>query len=1284
MTEVSSARLVEALRASLLENERLREAADRAAEPIAVVGMACRLPGGVAGPEDLWELLEREADAVSPLPSDRGWDLDGLYDPDPDRPGRSMTRFGGFLSGLAEFDAGFFGIGEREALAMDPQQRLLLESAWEAVERAGIDPESLRGSDTGVYVGIADWAYGPRLDQVPEHIEGFALTGSVTSVASGRIAYRLGLEGPAVSLDTACSSSLVAVHQACHALRLGECSLALAGGVTAMPHPGMFIEFSRQRGLAPDGRCKSFAAAADGTAWAEGAGLLVLERLSEAERNGRDVLAVIRGSAIGQDGASNGLTAPSGPAQERVIRRALADARLRPSDVDVVEAHGTGTRLGDPIEAEALIATYGRDRDRPLWLGSLKSNLGHAQAAAGVAGLIKMVLALRHGSLPRTLHVDRPTPHVDWSAGQVRLLTRAQPWPENGRPRRAGVSSFGISGTNAHVIIEEAPACDAVSARRSRPGAGVPQDTEEAPAPARAEQDRRTPPDTALWVLSGRTDEAVRAQADRLARWVRERPEHSAGDIGFSLATTRTAFEHRAAVVGSGRDELVDGLAALAEGRVAAQTTRGVADVSGRTVFVFPGQGSQWVGMALELAESAPVFAERLSECLAALEPFVDWSPWAALRGSELDRVDVVQPLTWAVMVALAELWRGCGIEPDAVVGHSQGEIAAACVAGALELADAARVVALRSRAITAIAGGGAMASVALPRERVEPLLAGRGVSVAAVNGPGSVVLAGAVDDVERLVAELAEQGVRTRRVPVDYASHSVAVEGIRDQLLDVLAPVRPRASRIPFYSTVTAGVVAGSELDAAYWYRNLRETVQFGRTTEVLLADGFRMFVESSPHPGLAVSIQETIDSVGAGGTAVIGSLRREDGGLDRFLRSVAEAHVRGARPDWAAVFREHRPRRVELPTYAFQRRRFWLSSQRGRSELETVVAPAEPVGSTDPLRLVRDHAAAALGSDDVGAEDTFTALGFDSLTALDLRKRLQEATGVRLPATLVLEYPTPRLLAEHLAKATTTDSTLAGISGLVERACSDGRADAAIDLMVTAGRCLPETEPSKTSLVPLRSGAARPAVLCVPTVLALSSGYQYAKFADALPVGRSVEVLSLPGFGPGEHPPSSLDRLLADLADAVSARMDDGPIALLGHSSGGWLAHELATRLERPPAGIVLLDTHPALAATTSRFRTAVLRAMLARAAEFDDLEWRLTVTGRYLDLLTEWTPSATAVPTLVVGASEAMADEPPVAWPLPHERVTVAGDHFTMLEEGAGATAEVVHEWLEGRIR
>nr|WP_086821575.1 type I polyketide synthase [Allokutzneria sp. NRRL B-24872] len=1243
MTDVSSARLVEALRASLVENERLREAADRAEEPIAVVGMACRLPGGVASPEELWRLLDGDGDAIGPLPSDRGWDLDHLHDPDPDRPGTSMTRFGGFLDGLAEFDAGFFGIGEREALAMDPQQRLLLESAWEAFERAGIDPVSLRGSDTGVYVGIADWAYGPRLDQVPEHLEGFALTGSVTSVASGRIAYRLGLQGPAVSIDTACSSSLVAVHQACRALRLGECSLALAGGVTAMPHPGMFIEFSRQRGLAPDGRCKSFAAGADGTAWAEGAGLLVLQRLSDAERDGRRVLALVRGSAIGQDGASNGLTAPSGPAQERVIRRALAEARLRPSDVDVVEAHGTGTRLGDPIEAEALLATYGRDREHPLWLGSLKSNLGHAQAAAGVAGLIKVVLSLQHERLPRTLHVDRPTPHVDWSAGQIRLLTAAEPWTCGDRPRRAGVSSFGISGTNAHVIVQEAP--------------------------LRLDREREASTGPALWVLSGRGGEALRQQAQRLARWVRERPDLSPADVGLSLATTRTAFDRRAAVVGSRREELLEGLAALAEGRPSARVARGVADVAGRTVFVFPGQGSQWVGMGLELAKSAPVFAERLAECFAALEPFVDWSPQTALRASELDRVDVVQPLTWAVMVALAELWRSCGIVPDAVVGHSQGEIAAACVAGALSIEDAARVVALRSKAITAIAGGGAMVSVGLPRERVEPLLTGRGVSVAAVNGPSSVVLAGTVGEVERIITELTDQGVRTRRVPVDYASHSVAVEAIREQLLDVLASTKPTASTVPFYSTVHARVVEGTELDAAYWYRNLRETVHFGRTAEALLADGFRMFVEPSPHPGLAVSLQETIDAAGFSGTAVIGSLRREDGGLDRFLHSLAEAHVRGARPDWASVFAAHEPQAVELPTYAFQRKRFWLSTTR---EVD-VAAPAVPERDTDPLRLVREHAAAALGTDSVGAEESFASLGFDSLTALDLRKRLQETTGVRLPPTLVLEYPTPRHLAEHLARAKPT-AGFHGIAALVARAS----ADAAFDLMLAAGRCLPETSPSAARLVPLRSGSTGPTVVCLPTVLALSSGYQYARFAGALPGDRAVEVLSLPGFGPAEHPPTDLESLLEALAGAVPG----GPVVLLGHSSGGWLATELAARTD--VAGLVLLDTRPALAATTPGFRTAVLREMLARAGKFDDLDWRLTVTGRYLDLFADWKPSAVTAPTLVVEAGRAMADEPSLAWPSPHELVTVAGDHFTMLEDGADATAEAVHDWLEGRFR
>ncbi|MFI1971533.1 type I polyketide synthase, partial [Streptomyces cinnamoneus] len=857
-------------------------------DPVVVVGMSCRLPGGVRSPEDLWRIVAGGEDVISGFPADRGWDLESLYHADPGRPGTSYTRDGGFLYDAAEFDAGFFGISPREATAMDPQQRLLLETSWEAFERAGIPAESLKGSRTGVFVGASSAGYAAGAG---ESAEGYQLTGSAASVASGRVSYTFGLEGPAVTVDTACSSSLVALHLAVQALRNGECSLALAGGVTVMATPGMFVEFSRQRGLAADGRCKAFAAAADGTGWAEGVGMLLVERLSDAKRNGHKVLAVVRGSAVNQDGASNGLTAPNGPSQQRVIRAALANAGLAAADVDAVEAHGTGTTLGDPIEAQALLATYGQDREQPLLLGSVKSNIGHTQAAAGVAGVIKMVMAMRHGVLPQTLHVDEPSPHVDWAAGSVELLTERVDWPETGAPRRAGVSSFGVSGTNAHVIVEQAPEVAEPAADRI-----------ELPA--------------VPWVLSGHGEAGLRAQAEQLRSFVEGDPAPDPVRIGWSLASTRATLSHRAVIVGTDLDALIRGLDAVANG----ESHPGVAQapaVSGDVVFVFPGQGSQWAGMALELIDASPVFAERMRECAAALSAFVDWSLFDVLDDEDaLRRVDVVQPVLWAVMVSLAELWRSYGVVPAAVVGHSQGEIAAACVAGGLSLEDGARIVALRSKALLALSGQGGMVSVPLPADR----LRGRdGLSIAAVNGPASTVVSGGNDVLDAVLAEFPQ----AKRIPVDYASHSPHVEQIEAELAEALAPVAPRTGTVPFYSTVTGELTDTAELDAAYWYRNLRHTVAFQPTVEKLLTLGHTVFVEASPHPVLTVGVQDTVDATGAQAT-VTGSLRRNEGTVERFMLSLAQVHVCGARVDWRPVFGDVRP--VELPTYAFQRERFWL----------------------------------------------------------------------------------------------------------------------------------------------------------------------------------------------------------------------------------------------------------------------------------------------------------------------------------------------------------------------
>ncbi len=922
-----------------------------AAEPIAIVGMGCRYPGGVCSPEQLWELVVSGGDAVAAFPADRGWDLDGLYDPDPEHPGTSYAREGGFLYDAAEFDAGFFGISPREAMAMDPQQRLLLEVAWEACEDAGIAPGSLQGSETGVFVGAMTQDYGSRLHEASQGYEGYTLTGNTASVISGRLSYAFGLQGPAVTVDTACSSSLVALHLACQALNGGECALALSGGAAVMTSPGMFIEFSRQRGLAPDGRCKSFAQAADGTGWSEGVGVVLLERLSDARRLGHPVLALVRGSAVNQDGASNGLTAPNGPSQRRVIARALAAAQLSAADVDVVEAHGTGTTLGDPIEAQALLATYGqgRARERPLWLGSVKSNIGHTQAAAGVAGVIKMVMAMRHGVLPKTLHVDQPSQQVDWSAGAMSLLTEAQPWLGGAGPRRAGVSSFGISGTNAHAILEEAPGTVlADSADRTSGGRGESGDSGGGGG-------RGVAAGVGPWIISARSESALREQAQRLHAHVDGDPALRAVDVGHSLVAGRSQFAHRAVALGAERGSLLDGIGALAQGEPVEGVIEGVAGIDGEVAFLFPGQGSQWEGMAVELLDSSPLFVELMGACGEALAPLVDWSLEAVLRAADgapgLDRVDVLQPVSFAVMVSLAGLWRAHGVNPDVVVGHSQGEIAAAYVAGGLSLPDAARVVALRSKALARLSGEGGMVSVSLQAGPLAERLEGWGerLAIAAINGPSSVAVSGDCDALDELLQWCQQEGVRARRIPVDYASHSAQVQAIREELLDVLSPIAPRSGEIPFYSTVTGELLDTAALDGDYWYRSLRQTVQFERATRAVLTRGARAFIEVSSHPVLTLGVQETVEqalgvedapgveqALGSSEDVVVaGSLRRGQGGLERFLTSLAEVWVRGVAVDWTCVFAASGAERVKLPTYAFQRERYWLDVSPGQGNM-------------------------------------------------------------------------------------------------------------------------------------------------------------------------------------------------------------------------------------------------------------------------------------------------------------------------------------------------------------
>jgi acyl transferase domain-containing protein/acyl carrier protein len=844
---------------------RLNEVEGKAREPIAIVGMGCRFPGGVSTPDELWDLVAGGRSGITEFPPDRGWDVDGLYDPDPEAAGKSYTRHGGFLREAGLFDAEFFGISPREALTMDPQQRLLLETSWEALERGAIDPRALRGSRTGVFVGVMCHDYIPSLAELPDSAEGFWGTGTAASVASGRIAYLLGLEGPAVTLDTACSSSLVALHLAVQALRAGECDLALAGGATVMAKPDTFVEFSRQGGLSADGTCKSFAEAADGTGWGEGAAVLAVERLSDAQRLGHPILAVVRGSAVNQDGASNGLTAPNGPSQQRVIAQALASAGLGTSEVDAVEAHGTGTRLGDPIEAQALLATYGQGRsaDRPLWLGSIKSNLGHTQAAAGAAGVMKLVLAMRHGQLPPTLNVDAPTSQVDWDAGAVRLLTEPQPWETNGQPRRAGISSFGISGTNAHVVIEEPPAAECPE--------GVLQDMAVVP-----------------WVLSARGAEAVREQATRLRSGV---SGLSPADVGFTLATGRARFDHRLVLDSAG-------------GELAAGSVSG-----GGLAFLFTGQGAQRVAMGQQLYQAFPTFAAAFDEVCSHLDPGLRE---VITTGEGLDQTGNTQPALFAIEVALFRLLESWGMRPDFVAGHSIGELAAAHVAGVLTLEDAARLVTARGRLMQALPPGGAMIAIQASEDEVIPHLTGS-VGIAAVNGPNSVVISGESEAVQAVAAVFSDR--KTKQLTVSHAFHSPLMEPMLDAFRAVASEISYHEPTIPVVSTVTGDA---DWTDPEYWVDQVRSAVRFADAVTTLVDRGVTTFVEVGPDGVLSAMGQAVAEA------EFVPTLRKDRDESQTLLTAVSTAWVRGVEVDWAAIIGGGRL--VELPTYPFQHVNYWL----------------------------------------------------------------------------------------------------------------------------------------------------------------------------------------------------------------------------------------------------------------------------------------------------------------------------------------------------------------------
>ncbi|MFI8853426.1 type I polyketide synthase [Streptomyces sp. NPDC053499] len=1213
--------------------EELREVERRAHEPVAVVGMGCRFPGGVVSPEGLWEVVASGRDVVSGFPKDRGWDLERLFADDPDVPGTSYARAGGFLEDATGFDAEFFGIGRTEALAMDPQQRLLLHTVWEALEHAGIDPEQLRGSRTGTYIGTTGQDYQQRARSGPAELEGYWGIGSAGSVLSGRIAYLFGFEGPALTVDTACSSSLVGVHLAVQALRRGECTLALAGGVTVMSTPGTFTEFSRQRALSPDGRCRSYADAADGTGWAEGVGVLALERLSDAQRRGHPVLALIRGTAINQDGASNGLTAPNGPAQQRVLTQALADAHLTPTDIDAVEGHGTGTTLGDPIEIDALTAVYGQDRptSHPLRLGSLKSNVGHAQAAAGVGGLIKMVQALRHETLPRTLHIDKPTRKADWTPGTVQLLTEPLPWPrDTAHPRRAGISSFGISGSNAHVVIEEAPE------ETDTPDAGTTAGTGDTPV---------------SWVLSARTPQALRAQAARLHTHLTHpnKPNPHPTHIAAALALTRTHHPHRAALTTTDHHHLLPALNALAHGELPARAVQGVAARPRKIAFLFSGQGSQWPGMGRQLAAAHPVFAETLEEVCAELDRHLDRPLRPVMFAADgtpeaelLHRTGWTQPALFALEVALSRLVGSWGLTPDFVLGHSVGELSAAHVAGVLSLPDAAALVAARGRLMQGLPAGGAMLSVRAAEEEVRERLRGWDdrLAVAAVNGPRSVVVSGPADALGDWERECGwqERGVRTRRLTVSHAFHSPLMRPVLGELTSAARTLDFRPPTVPLLSNVTGDMAEAATLAApGYWARHAEQGVRFHDCVRRLERAGVTAYLELGPGGVLTGMARECLrapaDAVLSASLGARRTGRDEESEPEALLAALAELHTHGA--DKGALAAYYAPaartvrRRVSLPTYAFQSRRYWVdgvgtgaaATGPARTEPTTATAPGsepgpaarpdDPQPASDVLHMVRTQTAHILGFEDaadVAEGRTFMEQGVDSLGAVRLQQRLVAAVGLDLPATLLADHPTPAALADRLQPLLATAAATAEGSGessegdtaerfggnpgedrapaavpasssgpyteLLRAAHAHGELADALPLLRTAARYRPRSAPGTRPASPhppvlVSDGPATPAVICVPSFLAGSGPHQFARLGSGFGQRRRMAALTLPGFGgDGTEPdplPATWEAAVAALADSVVRTAQEAPAVLVGHSIGGVLAHAAAAALER-----------------------------------------------------------------------------------------------------------------------
>lgn len=1292
-------------------------------EPVAVIGVGCRFPGDIDGPERLWDFLTEKKCAITAYP-DRGFTNAGTF-----------AESGGFLKDVAGFDNRFFDIPPDEALRMDPQQRLLLEVSWEALEHAGIIPESLRLSRTGVFVGVSSTDYVRLVSASAQQKSTiWDNTGGSSSIIANRISYFLDIQGPSIVIDTACSSSLVAVHLACRSLSTWDCDIALVGGTNVLISPEPWGGFREAGILSQTGCCHAFDKSADGMVRGEGCGVIVLQRLSDARLEGRRILAILTGSAVNQDGKSNGIMAPNPSAQIGVLENACKSARVDPLEIGYVEAHGTGTSLGDRIEAHALGMVFGRKRpgSGPLTIGSIKPNIGHLEGAAGIAGLIKAVLMVERGSLLPSGGFTEPNPAIPFTELGLRVVDELQEWPVvAGRPRRAGVSSFGFGGTNAHVIVEEAGSvgADTVSGRADVGGSGG---------------------GVVAWVISGKTASALAAQAGRLGRYVRARPALDVVDVGYSLVSTRSVFDHRAVVVGQTRDELLAGLAGVVAGRPEAGVVCGVGKPAGKTAFVFAGQGSQWLGMGSELYAAYPVFAEALDAVVDELDRHLRYPLRDVIWGHDqdlLNTTEFAQPALFAVEVALYRLLMSWGVRPGLVLGHSVGELAAAHVAGALCLPDAAMLVAARGRLMQALPAGGAMFAVQAREDEVAPML-GHDVSIAAVNGPASVVISGAHDAVSAIADRLRGQGRRVHRLAVSHAFHSALMEPMIAEFTAVAAELSVGLPTIPVISNVTGQLVADDFASADYWARHIRAVVRFGDSVRSAHCAGASRFIEVGPGGGLTSLIEASLADAQI---VSVPTLRKDRPEPVSVMTAAAQGFVSGMGLDWASVFSGYRPKRVELPTYAFQHQKFWLApapsvsdptaagqigaSDGGAELLASSGFAARLAGrSADEqlaaaIEVVCEHAAAVLGRDGAAGLDAgqaFADSGFNSLSAVELRNRLTAVTAVTLPATAIFDHPTPTELAQYLitqidghgssaAAAANPAERIDALTDLFLQACDAGRDADGWKMVALASNTRermssPVRNNVSKNVALLADGISDVVVICIPTLTVLSDQREYRDIANAMTGRHSVYSLTLPGFDSSDALPQNADMIVETVSNAIIDVVGGScRFVLSGYSSGGVLAYALCSHLsvkhQRNPLGVALIDTYlPSQIANPSMNEgfspndtgKGLSREVIRVARMLNRLTaTRLTAAATYAAIFQAWEPGRSMAPVLNIVAKDRIA----TVENLREERINrwrtaaaeaaysvaeVPGDHFGMMSTSSEAIATEIHDWISGLVR